>query len=608
MLNIYDKILGCWLGKCIGGNIGQAYEGMKQRMDIFVSREFIEKALPNDDLDLQILWLDVIKKKKLEFNGEDLADAFSLNCPYAPGEYAYFKKNYRKNIMPPLSGNFNNEFFHEGMGSPIRSEIWACLFFDDVDFAVSCAKIDSSLDHYEYGESYYGEVFITALECFCFYGGSPRELVDKALRFVPERHELYKTIKDVENLCESESDMSVIQKSIIRRHGHSESCMAKQNIAFLIAAFLLFGNDFERGVTEAVKCGFDSDCTGATLGSILGILNGGEVLKKLLGIDDADYKLGVKASRTEGKVSNLAKEVFDLHNEFSSGKKKIKAGYPVEQKGNPCISFGEEKSITLKIASDTIANSDGIEIRTEYPATICRMIKDESRLKNGEFLADIKLNDVGFANEGIKGEVFCKGVRIGRFGLSVRRQWKVYGPYWKNEVTIPQLNVGEKYGKYITGTGREERTDNIRRFHLSCIPDKDAVTDISLLKNEPFEIAETETDIIKIDECVGFEGNAIYYFQTVFCSDEEMLADAQFGKNVPIKIWFNGELISEKSGNERFYYETLHKFGLQIKKGENVLTFEVENNIEKGMFSYEFLTNGPCSDHYMFKIKNLKKD
>ena len=45
-----------------------------------------------------------------------------------------------------------------------------------------------------------------------------------------------------------------------------------------------------------------------------------------------------------------------------------------------------------------------------------------------------------------------------------------------------------------------------------------------------------------------------------------------------------------------------------IKNGENFLTFEVENNIEKGMFSYEFLTNGPCSDHYMFKIKNLKKD
>ena len=58
MNNYYDKILGCWLGKCLGGNIGQAYEGMKQRMPIKFTREFVEKAIPNDDLDLQILWLD----------------------------------------------------------------------------------------------------------------------------------------------------------------------------------------------------------------------------------------------------------------------------------------------------------------------------------------------------------------------------------------------------------------------------------------------------------------------------------------------------------------------------------------------------------------------
>ena len=85
-----------------------------------------------------------------------MAKVFAENCPYAPGEYAYFKKNYAKGIMPPMSGTFNNEFFGQGMGSPIRSEIWACLFHDDVEKAIKYAKMDSLLDHLANGESVNG--------------------------------------------------------------------------------------------------------------------------------------------------------------------------------------------------------------------------------------------------------------------------------------------------------------------------------------------------------------------------------------------------------------------------------------------------------------------
>ena len=107
-----DRVYGCWLGKCIGGNIGAPYEGMKQRMHLQYSPKFLENMLPNDDLDLQILWLDVLERKGKNATVVDYAHAFNKNCDYAPGEYAFFKKNYRKGIMPPLSGSFNNEYFN----------------------------------------------------------------------------------------------------------------------------------------------------------------------------------------------------------------------------------------------------------------------------------------------------------------------------------------------------------------------------------------------------------------------------------------------------------------------------------------------------------------
>lgn len=54
----FDKVYGCWLGKCIAGTIGAPYEGMKQYLKLDYSPDLFKEMLPNDDLDLQVLWLE----------------------------------------------------------------------------------------------------------------------------------------------------------------------------------------------------------------------------------------------------------------------------------------------------------------------------------------------------------------------------------------------------------------------------------------------------------------------------------------------------------------------------------------------------------------------
>ena len=64
---IQDKIHACWIGKNIGGTIGGPYEGRREILDIkgFTTKK--GSPLPNDDLDLQLVWLKAMEElEKLE--------------------------------------------------------------------------------------------------------------------------------------------------------------------------------------------------------------------------------------------------------------------------------------------------------------------------------------------------------------------------------------------------------------------------------------------------------------------------------------------------------------------------------------------------------------
>lgn len=54
--SLEDKIKACWIGKNLGGTIGAPYECSREMQDVkgFVTKE--GEVIPNDDLDLQLLW------------------------------------------------------------------------------------------------------------------------------------------------------------------------------------------------------------------------------------------------------------------------------------------------------------------------------------------------------------------------------------------------------------------------------------------------------------------------------------------------------------------------------------------------------------------------
>ena len=269
---IYDKIHACWLGKNIGGTLGGPYEGRTERLSLSGIPDIGGNGpLPNDDLDLQLLNLHTLEQRGLYVTANDFSEEWAEHVYFPYDEYGYALANIRRNMVPPLSGCYNNPFT-DCMGSPIRSELWAALSPGEPDIAAYYAYQDAMVDHAG-GEGMYGEVFFAVLESFAFEENNPVVLIERSLDYLPSECRVYSAVNDTLEWYKQGVEYKDIRDKILEKYSNKNFTDAPQNIAFTIVG-LLYGKDFEDAMLKTVNLGYDTDCTVATLGSILGIIYG----------------------------------------------------------------------------------------------------------------------------------------------------------------------------------------------------------------------------------------------------------------------------------------------------------------------------------------------
>ena len=138
-----DKVRACWLGKNIGGTLGAPFEAYRCAMDLeYYTHDITKGAIPNDDLDLQLVWLNAAEKYKTAADSEILSSFWVMDVTAYWSEYGAGMNNLDFGILPPGSGNYQNPF-KESCGAFIRSEIWACLAPGHPEIAVKYASIPS---------------------------------------------------------------------------------------------------------------------------------------------------------------------------------------------------------------------------------------------------------------------------------------------------------------------------------------------------------------------------------------------------------------------------------------------------------------------------------
>lgn len=267
-----DKILACWLGKNIGGTLGGPWECKRYAHALTFYEPVPKEAAANDDLDLQLVWLKMLEDRGLDPSVRTFAEYWKLyGTRYPWNEYGFCMRNYDRGLRPPVSGCFENYFVDE-MGSPIRSEIWACLHPADPQAAARLAWKDSAVDHAG-GEGTYGEMFWAAVESAAFVIDDPLTLIRLGLNMIPVSSHLARAIREAVWCHQNKLTWGDARERIHSRFGHLQPCNAIPNHGFTIIGWL-YGEDFGDKLCKAVNCGYDTDCTGATLGSLLGILGG----------------------------------------------------------------------------------------------------------------------------------------------------------------------------------------------------------------------------------------------------------------------------------------------------------------------------------------------
>ncbi len=290
-----DRVLGCWMGKNIGGTLGAPFEWRRQVNRVeFYTQDLGGEPLPNDDLDIQLLWLVALEEMGVQVDANLLADYWCIYVTPHWAEYGTAKNNMRLGLLPPQSGSFHNDY-KDSCGAFIRSEIWACIAPGCPQVAARYAYHDAILDHGN-GEGTFAAVFCAALESAAFVESDLRRLVEIGLSYIPAdcavsgaaraavaAFDAGKSWLEARDLIlagfrgSSHGGAPELTSPADREKGFHEGKRGwdvPSNIGLLVLALLYGEGDFAKTVCTAVNCGEDTDCTGATAGSIFGILRG----------------------------------------------------------------------------------------------------------------------------------------------------------------------------------------------------------------------------------------------------------------------------------------------------------------------------------------------
>lgn len=342
----YDRVYGAWLGRCSGCLIGIPIEGLfvqdfwpylkaigqyplNRYLDSSIPEELkakytfetdrgyideIDHMVENDDTNYTVISLAVLEKYGWNFTPENVATFWLNNLPayhtFTAERVAY--RNFLLMKYPPESAMHCNPF-REWIGAQIRGDFWGYVCPGDPAKAAELAWRDASISHVKNG--IYGEMWVAAMNSAAAVLETPRQVLEAGLAEIPARSRLTADVNEVIDWYDSGKNVQEAIDLIHKRWDDTNPhhwCHTLSN-AQIVALGLLWGeNDYEKSISWAVTAGIDTDCNGATVGSVIGMLHGAQRLPGKW-IEPMNDRLDTGISGYhQVKISDLARLTVEL--------------------------------------------------------------------------------------------------------------------------------------------------------------------------------------------------------------------------------------------------------------------------------------------------------
>lgn len=363
--------------------------------------------------------------------------------------------------------------------------------------------------------------------------------------------------------------------------GHPEACDARLNVPITLLALLYGRNDLQETLLCALRCGYDTDCTLATAGALLGQIMGAARMPAHLTAPIGDQLvMGIAYRRPEMTLSALARDTARVGVCLLGGVNTATTltGAPalaplpeiaerphlsVRYAGLPCAAPGEAVQVTLNVAGPL--PEAGLPLALTAPAG-WQVLPGAARVGPLQREATFTLYAAADMPAMPMRNLFTAQLGVEptfTFGVAGAALWQFLGVYFD-----PQAQVDSALT--ISRPWQHHAVDLRREYLPEPEPDVAALyARWSHMLGRPALVVARERTV-ELEQVTGLQGEYVAYLARTIISPEARDVLLAIGNTDGFRLYLNGELVHE-ADEQPWWSPFNYMIPARLRAGENHL-------------------------------------
>ena len=470
-----DKIMGGWAGQTIGVTFGGPYEFRfngtfiqdyqpLRWYDGYLKKTMLENPGLYDDIYMDLTFVEVLDRAGLDAPVDSFAQAFARAGYMLWHANQSARYNILQGIKAPASGHWTNNPHADDIDYQIESD-FAGLMCPGMPNAASA--ISDKVGHImNYGDGWYGGVYVGAMYSLAFIADDVQYIVTEALKTIPEKSTFHQCIEDVIRWHQQypndwHRNWYEIQQKWSSENGCPDGVFnafdidAKINAAYIVLGLLYGNGDFTKTLDIATRAGQDADCNPSSAGGILGAMLGYKRIPD-------HWKMGLKeAENLDFKYTSTSlNKVYNTS--YKHALEMIRRNGGKVANDQVTIAVQTPQPVRLEQSFEGLLPVDRIPLYKNNVQELSFDFEGTGFVLKG----DARKQGPGAADSSITMEVYIDGSKTATIALPTSYQtrsndlcWNYRLPVKKHQVRIKVLNPSPNYSlntaEYLVYTNKK---------------------------------------------------------------------------------------------------------------------------------------------------------